>query len=94
MAENYKHLYEQMKKMVAMYQDEIVPGMRKTIEELESSREELRENFVDYVCSGIPNPAPYCANQCRECVDRHGWCKEDPETCKGFKPLGERREGE
>ena len=32
MAENYKHLYEQMKKMVAMYQDEIVPSMRKQLE--------------------------------------------------------------
>ena len=28
MAENYKLLYEQMKKMVAVYQDEIVPGLR------------------------------------------------------------------
>ena len=36
MAENWKHLYEQMKKMVAMYQDEIVPGLRKQVEELES----------------------------------------------------------
>lgn len=26
MAENYKHLYEQMKLMVEKYQDEIVPG--------------------------------------------------------------------
>ena len=32
MAENYKRLYEQMKKLVAMYQDEIVPGMRKQLE--------------------------------------------------------------
>ena len=38
MAENYKHLYEQMKKMVAMYQDEIVPGMRKQIEDLEKNQ--------------------------------------------------------
>ena len=36
MAENYKLLYEQTKKMLAMYQDEIVPGFRKTIEELEA----------------------------------------------------------
>ena len=28
MSENYKLLYEQMKKMVAMYQDKIVPGLR------------------------------------------------------------------
>jgi hypothetical protein len=36
MAENWKHLYEQMKKMVAMYQDEIVPGLRQQVEELEA----------------------------------------------------------
>ena len=36
MAENYKHLYEQTKKMLAMYQDELVPGFRKQIEEMES----------------------------------------------------------
>ena len=41
MAENYKHLYEQMKNMVAMYQDEIVPGLRKTIEEMERNRVEV-----------------------------------------------------
>lgn len=32
MAENYKYLYEQMKKMVEKYQDEIVPGLRKLVE--------------------------------------------------------------
>lgn len=36
MAENYKHLYEQTKKMLAMYQDELIPGFRKTIEEMEA----------------------------------------------------------
>ena len=41
MAENYKRLYEQMKKLVAMYQDEIVPGLRKTIEEMERNRVEV-----------------------------------------------------
>lgn len=34
MANNYKHLYEQMKKIVCMYQDEIVPLMRKNMERL------------------------------------------------------------
>lgn len=42
MAENYKHLYEQMKTMVEMYQDELVPGMRKKIEELEQSQIKVR----------------------------------------------------
>ena len=36
MAENYKLLYEQTKKMLAIYQDEIVPCFRKNIEELEA----------------------------------------------------------
>ena len=36
MDENYKRLYEQAKKMLTMYQDELVPGLRKHIEELEA----------------------------------------------------------
>ena len=41
MPNNYKHLYEQMKQMVEMYQDELVPGLRKKIEELEQNRVEV-----------------------------------------------------
>lgn len=44
----------------------------------------LRENFIDYVCSGVRNEAPYCLNKCEYCVDRHGWCKV--ERCQGFNP--------
>ena len=47
---------------------------------------DLREKFVDYVCSGVPNPAPYCLNKCEGCVDRHGWCKNDSDKCQGFNP--------
>ena len=47
---------------------------------------ELRENFVDYVCSGSSNRAPYCLNKCAECVTAHGWCKESSQKCKGFNP--------
>ena len=32
MAENYKQLYEQMKKLVALYQDEVVPELREQLE--------------------------------------------------------------
>lgn len=32
MGENYKFLYEQMKNMVTQYQDEIIPGFRKKLE--------------------------------------------------------------
>ena len=31
MAENYKQLYEQMKKLVALYQDEVVPELREQL---------------------------------------------------------------
>lgn len=47
---------------------------------------DLREKFVDYVCSGVPNPAPYCLNKCEGCVDRHGWCKNDSDKCQCFNP--------
>lgn len=39
MAENYKILYEQMKKMVEKYQDDIVPGLRRIIDRLEAERQ-------------------------------------------------------
>ena len=48
--------------------------------------EELRENFVDYVCSGVRNQAPYCKNSCDECVDGRGWCAY--RRCRGFNPDG------
>lgn len=67
MAENYKHLYEQMKKMVAMYQDEIVPGLRKTIEEMERNRVEVvrckdcvhwEDGWLGY-CAQLHTAIPY-----------------------------------
>lgn len=92
MAENYKHLYQQMKKMVAMYQDEIVPGMREQLAKKEAELVELRENFVEYVCGGNHNPALYCTNKHDGCVDNCGWCKNNGEECWGFDPLGEEKE--
>ena len=41
MAENYKLLYEQTKRMLEKYQDEIVPGLRKAIEDLKKERAEV-----------------------------------------------------
>ncbi len=52
---------------------------------------DLREAFVDYVCSGTQNPAPYCRNRCVDCVDRRGWCISQSDKCRGFNPDGERR---
>jgi hypothetical protein len=71
----------------------------KKYEALVEMYHELRENFIDYVCSGIPNVAPYCLNKCEECVDGYGWCKQNSDKCQGFNPAevildGEGREGE
>lgn len=46
MAENYKSLYEQMKKMVELYQDELIPSMRKTLEELKQENAKLKEDLL------------------------------------------------
>ena len=53
---------------------------------------DLREAFVDYVCSGVPNPAPYCRNRYAGCVDSRGWCTYT--HCNGFNPDGERKDNE
>lgn len=47
---------------------------------------ELRENFIDYVCSGTCNVAPYCLNRCKGCVDSCGWCNQGSDECHGFNP--------
>lgn len=47
---------------------------------------DLRDNFVDYYCSGTQNVAPYCLNKCEECVDKWGYCKQYSDHCKGFNP--------
>ena len=47
---------------------------------------DLRENFIDYVCSGTYNVAPYCLNRCEGCVDRAGWCRQGSDECHGFNP--------
>ena len=59
---------------------------------------ELRENFVDFVCSGTPNVAPYCLNRCDGCCDAYGWCRQST-LCQGFNPAevildGEKMDGD
>lgn len=50
MAENYKALYEQMKKMVSLYQDEIVPNLRKEFDKrMEVVRKPVRGYEEQYV---------------------------------------------
>ena len=78
MAENYKHLYEQMKKMVAMYQDEIVPGMR---EQLEKRVEVVRCKDCKHYQTG----RGWCAHPNDERLEM------EPDD---FCSYGERREGE
>ena len=41
-----------------------------------------KEDFIDYVCSGVPNLSPYCMNRCLDCVDERGWWRS--EKCHGF----------
>lgn len=60
-------------------------------EELEIIADDLFDDFVDYVTSGVPNAAPYCANQCPECVNGRGWCNWG-EACKGFYPKAAKRQ--
>lgn len=56
------------------------------IEQLESQIDSLCCDFMDYVNSGVPNPASYCAFASELCVDSRGWCKPGSETCNGFVP--------
>lgn len=50
MAENWKHLYEQMKKMVEMYQDEVVPGLRELLnQKWIPVTERLPDTFGEYI---------------------------------------------
>lgn len=56
--------------------------------------DELREAFVDFVCSGIHNPAPWCKNRNEECTNVYGMCVFSNDACRGFNPDGERREEE
>ena len=55
-------------------------------EEAEHIISDLCDDFTDFVTNGVPNPAPYCANRCPECVDGRGWCNGDNLVCRGFSP--------
>ena len=54
------------------------------LQRMQDHEENLREDFADYVTSGIPNPAPFCENMTLACTDTRGWCV--PLLCEGFKP--------
>ena len=85
MGENYKHLYKQTKKMLTMYQDELVPGFRKKIEELEKNHVDVRckdcifchynSSNETYKCSTMNGmyrtvqPNEFCSYGERKCND-------------------------
>ena len=46
--------------------------------------ENIHSDFVDYVCSGRNNIAPYCGNRCADCTDVFGLCKPQSKFCNGF----------
>lgn len=87
-------LLEEFEWLLSVVNESSKDEIRDTIQRIENAPavdvvlreqyEELREAFVDFVCSGINNPAPYCKNRCDECVDSYGYCTY--ERCKGFNP--------
>jgi len=59
----------------------------KEIGQLRKTNADMRDEFVDFVCSGVHNAAPYCANSNVKCTDKRGWCNPGCKECKGFLPL-------
>lgn len=60
--------------------------LRAELEQAKRERDDLIEDFVDYVTGGVPNPAIFCKNRCDKCTDMRGWCTG--KDCKGFYPSG------
>ena len=60
--------------------------LRAELEQVTRERDDLIEDFVDYVTGGVLNPAIFCKNRCDKCTDMRGWCTG--KDCKGFYPSG------
>ena len=58
--------------------------LRAKLKQVKAERDDLIEDFVDYVTGGMPNPAIFCKNRCDKCTDMRGWCTG--KDCKGFYP--------
>ena len=91
----YKEEIERIPAVDAVEVDEYIE-LREQYDRLFTEFHELRDAFVDYVCSGIPNPSPFCKNKRHGCCDSYGWCKHD-DQCTGFNPVewfsdGERKD--
>ena len=65
---------------------EEIKKLRAELEQVKRERDDLIEDFVDYVTGGVPNPAIFCKNRCDKCTDMRGWCTG--KDCKGFYPSG------
>ena len=71
------------------YDEMVADAVRRAaarLEQLKQERDTLYVDFVDYVCSGTSNLAPYCSNKSDACIDSRGWCKTGCEACRGFRP--------
>ena len=60
--------------------------LRAELEQVKRERDELRDDFIDFGCCGIPNLAPFCKNKSGECTNIYGWCETQSTSCKGFLP--------
>ena len=67
-------------------QKALIKQLRAKLEQVKRERDDLIEDFVDYVTGGVPNPAIFCKNRCDKCTDMRGWCTG--KECKGFYPSG------
>ena len=65
--------------------------LRAELEQEQRLYESEKEDFIDCVCSGVPNLSPYCMNRHPDCVDERGWCRT--EKCRGFSRDRDRKEG-
>lgn len=65
---------------------EEISAMKDALKAVQEELEDLRENFIDSICDGYPNPANYCKNRTQECVDARGYCINGAAKCKGFYP--------
>lgn len=82
------------KRIVAEYQDTIIPAYRARAEKAESVARDLCDDFTDFVTGVVYNAAPYCANCRPECVNTYGWCNGDNSVCRGFLPKAARGQKE
>ena len=64
--------------------------LRAELEQEQRLYESEKEDFIDCVCSGVPNLSPYCMNRHPDCVDERGWCRT--EKCRGFSRDRDRKE--